>query len=96
MEVRAVVLDNLTLFDDPPESWESESLAHLDAALFDQFDLEERLSAINQKLAYLHDAGATLMDLLNNRKNHRLEWIVIILILIETLVFIWKEVLPLK
>jgi len=91
-----VVLDNLTLFDDPPESWESESLAHLDAALFDQFDLEERLSAINQKLAYLQDAGATLMDLLNNRKNHSLEWIVIILILIETLVFIWKEVLPVK
>jgi len=96
MDVRSVVLDNLTLFDDPPESWESESLAHLDAALFDQFDLEERLSAINQKLAYLQDAGATLMDLLNNRKNHSLEWIVIILILIETLVFIWKEVLPVK
>jgi len=94
MDVRAVVLDNLTLFDDPPESWESETLAHLDSALFDQFDLEERLSAINQKLSYLNDAGATLLDLLNNRKNQRLEWIVIILILIETLAFFWKE-LPL-
>jgi uncharacterized Rmd1/YagE family protein len=96
MEVRAVVLDNLTLFDDPPESWENESLAHLDSALFDQFDLEERLLAINKKLSYLNDAGATLMDLLNNRKNHRLEWIVIVLILIETLAFFWKEMLPLK
>ena len=34
MEVRAAVLDNLTLFDDPPETWESESLAHLDSALY--------------------------------------------------------------
>lgn len=92
LETRAVVLENLTLFDDPPESWESESLAHLDSALYDQFDLEERIEAINRKLDYLNDVGDTLMDLLNNRKNHNLEWIVIILILIETVAFMWTEI----
>jgi uncharacterized Rmd1/YagE family protein len=93
MEVRAAVLDNLTLFDDPPETWESESLAHLDSALYDQFDLEERLGAIKEKLAYLHDAGATFLGLLETRKNHRLEWIIILLILIEILLFIVKDLL---
>ena len=87
MEVRAAVLDNLTLFDDPPETWESESLAHLDSALYGQFDLEERLSAINQKLIFLTDMNSTLTTLLANRKSHRLEWIVIILILLEILLF---------
>ena len=94
MEIRSVVLENLTLFDDPPESWESESLAHLDSALFDQFDLEERINAINQKLVYLKDAGSTLMDVLTNRKSVRLEWIVIILIFVEIVFFVWKEMLP--
>ena len=94
MEVRAIVLENLTLFDDPPESWESESLAHLDSELFDQFDLEERISAINQKLGYLKDAGSTLMEVLTNRKSVRLEWIVIILIFVEIVFFVWKEMLP--
>jgi uncharacterized Rmd1/YagE family protein len=94
MEVRAAVLDNLTLFDDPPETWESESLAHLDSALYDQFDLDERLEAIKEKLAYLHDAGATFLGLLDTRKNHRLEWIIILLILAEILLFIGKELLP--
>ncbi|HWQ08537.1 MAG TPA: RMD1 family protein [Holophaga sp.] len=94
MEVRAIVLENLTLFDDPPESWESESLAHLDSELFDQFDLEERINAINQKLGYLKDAGSTLMEVLTNRKSVRLEWIVIILIFVETAFFVWKEMLP--
>lgn len=94
MEIRSVVLENLTLFDDPPESWESESLAHLDSALFDQFDLEERINAINQKLAYLKDAGSTLMEVLNHRKSVRLEWIVIILIAIEVVYFLWKELVP--
>ncbi|MDR3683207.1 MAG: RMD1 family protein, partial [Geothrix sp.] len=91
MEVRAAVLDNLTLFDDPPETWESESLAHLDSALYDQFDLEERLGAIKEKLAYLHDTGATFLGLLDTRKNHRLEWIIILLILVEILLFIGKD-----
>jgi len=94
MEIRSVVLENLTLFDDPPESWESESLAHLDSALFDQFDLEERISAINQKLAYLKDAGSTLLEVLTNSKSVRLEWIVILLIALEVVLFVWKEMLP--
>jgi uncharacterized Rmd1/YagE family protein len=86
MEIRSVILENLTLFDDPPESWESESL--------DQFDLEERINAINQKLAYLKDAGSILMEVLTNRKSVRLEWIVIVLIAIEVVFFLWKELLP--
>ena len=95
MAVRAAVLDTLTLFDDPPETWESEALAHLDGALFDQFDLEERLAAVNQKVAYLQDAGATVLEVLARRKDQRLEWIIIILILVEVVLFIWKE-FPLK
>lgn len=94
MEIRSVVLENLTLFDDPPESWESESLAHLDSELFDQFDLEERINAINQKLLYLKDAGSTLMEVLTNRKSVRLEWIVIVLIAIEVVFFVWAELVP--
>ena len=90
MEVRAAVLNNLTLFDDPPETWESESLAHLDIALYAQFDLEERLRAIREKLIYLQDAGTTCLGLLDTRMRLRLEWIVILLILIETLLFLGK------
>jgi uncharacterized Rmd1/YagE family protein len=88
LTVREAVLQDLTLFDDPPETWESESLARLDGALFATFDLEERLRAIQQKLAYLSDAGARIMGVLTTRKNFRLEWIVIILIALEMVVFL--------
>lgn len=89
--VRATVLQNLTLFDDPPETWESEALAHLDSALFDQFDLEERLKAIEKKLSYLQDAGSTFLGLLNTRKAALLEWIIIGLIAFEILMTIFKR-----
>lgn len=92
LEVRAAVLNNLTLFDDPPETWESESLAHLDSALYGQFDLAERLGAIRVKLGYLHDAGATFLGLLDTRKSRRLEWIIILLIFVELVLFIGKDV----
>lgn len=102
LEIRAAVLANLTLFDDPPETWESETLAYLDNLLYDQFDLEERLSAINQKLTFLTDMNSTLTTLLSNRKSHRLEWIVIILIFLEIVLFlfegnfveVWHKILP--
>lgn len=90
LSVRAAVLQNLTLFDDPPETWESEALAHLDSALFDQLDLEERLKAIAQKLAYLQDAGHTFLELLNTRKAAMLEWIIIGLIAFEILMALLK------
>jgi uncharacterized Rmd1/YagE family protein len=91
LTVRSAVLANLTLFDDPPETWESEVLAHLDGLLYDQFDLEERLSAINQKLNYLTDLHSLLMDILSNRKSQRLEWIIILLIFIEIVFFVLIE-----
>jgi uncharacterized Rmd1/YagE family protein len=93
LEIRSAVLANLTLFDDPPETWESESIARLDAKLYNLFDLEERLSAINKKVDFLQDLNTILLDLLSNRKSHRLEWIIIILIFIEILFFVYTELL---
>ncbi len=91
LHVRAAVLSNLTLFDSPPEAWESEAVAHIDAQLWDYFDLDERLSAINQKVSYLADLNGTLTDLLNHRKSQRLEWIIIVLIVMEILLFVVTE-----
>ena len=94
LEVRQQVLANLTLFDKPPETWESESLERLDNQLYDFFDLEERLAAIKEKVAYFSDMNSTLGNLLNHRKSVRLEWIVIILILIEVVLFVVVELKP--
>ena len=90
LKVRSSVLANLTLFDKPPETWESEILERLDSQLYDFFDLEERLSAINQKMAYFTDMSSTLMGLLSQRRSWRLEIAIIWLIFIEVVIFIWS------
>lgn len=91
MEVRANVLASLTLFDDPPEAWESAPIARLVTRLYDHFDLEERLSAIKEKVGYLTDLNSTFLNLLGNRKSRNLEWIVIVLIAIEIVLFFLAE-----
>jgi uncharacterized Rmd1/YagE family protein len=90
LKVRSSVLANLTLFDKPPETWESEMLERLDNQLYDFFDLEERLSAINQKVAYFTDMSSTLTGLLSQRRSWQLELAVIALILLEVLIFLWS------
>jgi uncharacterized Rmd1/YagE family protein len=90
LQVRSTVLANLTLFDRPPETWESEMLERLDSQLYDFFDLEERLSAINQKVAYFSDMSSIFMNFLIDRRSAQLELAILILILIEVLVFIWS------
>ena len=90
LQVRSMVLANLTLFDRPPETWESEMLERLDSQLYDFFDLEERLSAINQKVAYFTDMSSIFMNLLSDRRTVQLELAILVLILIEVIVFIWS------
>ena len=90
LKVRSSVLANLTLFDKPPETWESEMLEQLDNQLYDFFDLEERLSAINQKVAYFTDMSSTLTGVLNQRRTWQLEIAVVVLILLEVLIFLWS------
>jgi uncharacterized Rmd1/YagE family protein len=93
MDVRATVLGGLTLLEDPPETWEDETLDRLHRGLAEQFDLPRRGEAVARKLDYLRDAGQVLTDLLSTRKAHQLEWIVIVLIFIETATFLWKEMI---
>jgi required for meiotic nuclear division protein 1 len=90
LKVRSSVLANLTLFDKPPETWESEMLERLDNQPYDFFDLEERLSAIHRKVAYFTDMSSTLTGVLNQRRNWLLEVAVVALILLEVVIFIWS------
>lgn len=85
LAVREAVLAKLRLFDDPAETWRSERLARLHSLLYDHFDIKKRLAALQEKVTFLSDMNQILMNLLQNRTSHRLEWIVIVLIVIEVI-----------
>ena len=85
------IAENIYVFDSPPETWENESLTKIDTDLKRTFDLQVRVRIIHEGLTNIKDNLELFRALLQNRNNTILEWIVIILILVEVLnVFLEK------
>lgn len=91
MQTRHEALANLALFDKPPETWESESLARLYSGLHDFFDLPERQLSLSTKLSFLAENTSLLFEFLSTKKSQDLDWIIIILIAVELVGFVAYE-----
>jgi uncharacterized Rmd1/YagE family protein len=63
--------------------WDHPQLERLYARLQEEYELRERSHAIERKLTLIHDAVGTLLELIQHKRSLRLEWYVIILIVIE-------------
>jgi|SRR6185503_3974308 len=85
------IAENLYIFDAPPETWEDENLSRIHNDLSRTFDLRERFRTIQEGLSIIKDNYELFRDLLQYRTSFRLEWVIIILILVEVLnIFIPK------
>ncbi len=74
---------NLYIFDSPEETWENENLNKLDIGLKKTFDLQARFRTIQEGLGIVKENMELFKDMLQNRNSTNLEWVVIILILVE-------------
>ncbi len=85
------IAENLYIFDAPPETWEDENLSRIHNDLSRTFDLKERFRNIQEGLGIIKDNYELFRDLLQYRTSFRLEWVIIILIMVEVLnIFIPK------
>jgi uncharacterized Rmd1/YagE family protein len=76
---------NLYIFDSPEETWEHEDLNRLDIGLKRTFDLQARFRTIREGLEIVKENLDLFKDLLQYRNSIVLEWIIIILILVEVI-----------
>ena len=88
METRNEVLNNIALFDKPEITWEVEDLERLHQRLVEFFELKERQETLWRKLDFLAEHTSMLFTFLSARKSLYLEWIIVILIALETLFFL--------
>jgi len=79
------IAENIYVFDSPPETWENEGLNKIDSELKRTFDLQVRVRTIHEGLNIIKDNLELFQGLMQHRKSTMLEWIVIILILVEVL-----------
>jgi uncharacterized Rmd1/YagE family protein len=79
------IAENLYIFDSPEETWEDENLNKLDIGLKKTFDLQARFRDIQEGLQIVKENLELFKDILQYRNSTVLEWIIIILILVEVL-----------
>lgn len=83
MNLKNNIAENLFVFDTPELAWISKDLSTLDYKLKDELDVVNRYHGIKNSLDTIKENLDLFNDLLQHRYSSMLEWIIIILILIE-------------
>jgi uncharacterized Rmd1/YagE family protein len=77
------IAENIYIFDAPDLVWDDEYLDKLHQGLNKHFDLRVRFSEIEYTLRIIEDNLRVFREIINQRESSLLEWIIIILILVE-------------
>jgi uncharacterized Rmd1/YagE family protein len=75
--------------DKPELLWEHPELERLNAVLEDEFEIRERLAALDRKLELVARTERTLVDLISTRHALRVEWYIVALIVFEILLTLY-------
>ena len=75
--------------DKPELLWEHPELERLYQLLEAEFEVRDRLRAIERKLALAGRTVRTLVDLINARHSLRVEWYIVALIVVEILLTLY-------
>jgi uncharacterized Rmd1/YagE family protein len=83
LNIKNQISENLYIFDAPDITWENESLNRLNLALKQTFDLKDRYRYIYERTAIIKEDLELFKDIMDHRESSKLEWIIILLILVE-------------
>ncbi|MET4221125.1 putative Rmd1/YagE family protein [Bradyrhizobium sp. LB14.3] len=67
----------------PDALWEKPELERLYARLKDEYEFQERLEMLERKLSAISGTANALTDIIATRRSLRLEWVIVVLIVIE-------------
>ncbi|SHJ09105.1 RMD1 family protein [Aquimarina spongiae] len=91
LNIKNKISENLYIFDSPDVTWDDETLNKLDQDLKRVFDLKDRYRSIYDRLEMIKENLELFKDIMFHRESSKLEWIIIILILVEVIdLFIQK------
>jgi len=83
LNIKNQISENLYIFDAPDVTWENEKLNQLNQELKQTFDLKNRYRNVHERTEIIKENLELFKDIMYHRESSRLEWIIIILILVE-------------
>jgi uncharacterized Rmd1/YagE family protein len=90
------IVENLFIFDSPDLTWDDEYLDKLYRGMARTFELQTRFKEIEYTFKVVEDNLTVFRELYLHRESKQLEWIVILLILVEVIDLIVTKVLLLR
>ncbi len=95
LALEADLLGGVQIDEKPDVLWERPGLKRLYDNLLEEYGLTERLSVMEHKRQVIGRTNQTLIDLINTRDSHRVEWYIFWLIAFEVIFFgfiDWPEI----
>ncbi|EAQ36089.1 hypothetical protein NB311A_11627 [Nitrobacter sp. Nb-311A] len=84
------VSGRVAVAEKPDVLWDRPDLERLYARLEDEYELKERVDALNRKLAVVAETANTLADIIDTRRSLHLELIIVVLIAVEIIVTFYQ------
>ncbi|WP_224491385.1 RMD1 family protein [Robertkochia flava] len=91
MNIKNRIAENLNILDNSDITWENERLHRLDMELKINFDINDRHRYLEDQLGIVKENLELFKDIMQHRESTILEWIIIILILIEVIDTFWLK-----
>lgn len=88
------MVGRVEVVESPEVLWENPELERLYLRLVDEYDLRERDRALTRKLNLIYRTVTTVLDIIQNSRSLRVEWYIVILIVIEILLTLYKMISP--
>jgi uncharacterized Rmd1/YagE family protein len=84
------VSGRVAIAEKPDVLWDRPNLERLYSRLEDEYELKERVEALNRKLAVVSETATTLADIIDTRRSLRLELIIVMLIAFEIVITFYQ------
>jgi uncharacterized Rmd1/YagE family protein len=88
--VRQRVSGGVAVEEKPDALWDRPDLERLYSRIEDEYELRERATALNRKLAVVGDTAQVLTDLIDTERSLRLEMIIVLLIVFEIVITFYQ------
>lgn len=88
--VQQKMIARIEIQDKPDVLWDHPELERLYRRLENEYELEERNTVLERKLALIARTAETALNLMQNRSMLRVEWYIVILIVFEVLLYAYE------
>ncbi len=89
LSIQHKIVGRVEIIDKPDLLWDAPNLERLYLRLEDEYEIKERHIALERKLSLVTQTAETALELLQHNTNLRVEWYIVVLIVIEILLSLY-------